>query len=108
MLNLKKTSVFSEPPSEEEVAGMDEETDDIEIVSRPDGYYWVAPDGRQEIGPFESRELALSDMELAEGESPEPGESLQEAEDEIGISDWIDPDTGGPSESQSGPRLYSE
>ena len=23
-----------------------------------------------------------------------PGESLQEAEDEIGISDWIDPETG--------------
>jgi len=26
----------------------------------------------------------------------EPGETVEEAEDEIGISDWIDPDTGDP------------
>ena len=33
----------------------------------------------------------------------EPGESLAEAEDEIGISGWIDPDTGQPAE-ESIPR----
>ena len=33
----------------------------------------------------------------------EPGETLAEAEDEIGISDWIDPDTGEPAE-ESIPR----
>jgi hypothetical protein len=26
----------------------------------------------------------------------EPGETVEEAEDELGISDWIDPDTGDP------------
>ena len=28
----------------------------------------------------------------------EPGESLEEAEAEIGIADWLDPDTGQPAE----------
>ena len=27
------------------------------------------------------------------------GETLEEAEDEIGISDWIDPETGQPGEA---------
>lgn len=75
------------------------------IISRPDGYYWQAPDGRQEFGPFETKELALTDMYAADEEAPEPGESLQEAEDEIGIADWIDPDTGEPAEGQSRPRI---
>ena len=37
----------------------------------------------------------------------EPGETLQEAEDELGISDWIDPDTGEPAED-SAPHLKDE
>ena len=28
----------------------------------------------------------------------EPGESVAEAESEMGMSDWIDPDTGQPAE----------
>ncbi|HXF67136.1 MAG TPA: hypothetical protein VNK67_10635 [Burkholderiales bacterium] len=35
---------------------------------------------------------------------PGPGEALREAEDEIGIADWIDPQTGEPAEEQV-PRL---
>lgn len=75
------------------------------IILRPDGYYWQSPDGRQEFGPFETKELALTDMYAADEEAPEPGESLREAEDEIGIADWIDPDTGEPAEGQSRPRI---
>ena len=33
-------------------------------------------------------------MQSSEEAAIEPGESLAEAEDEIGISDWVDPDTG--------------
>jgi hypothetical protein len=36
---------------------------------------------------------------IDDDEAQEPGESLQEAEAEIGISDWIDPDTGEPAEA---------
>ena len=34
----------------------------------------------------------------ADGEFDPEAETLQEAESELGISDWIDPDTGGPAE----------
>jgi len=37
-------------------------------------------------------------MASTEVEAPEPGETLQEAEAEIGMSDWIDPETGEPAE----------
>jgi hypothetical protein len=83
---------------------MDDALDD-QIMLRPDGYYWLAPDGKQEIGPFDSYELAAADMGSADELAQEPGETLQEAEDEIGISDWIDPDTGEPAEGQSHPRF---
>jgi len=89
----------------------DEATDEVEIghvMSRPDGYHWQTPDGKQEFGPFNSMEDAIADMQLAAGESVEPGETLQEAEDEIGIADWIDQDTGGPAEGLSSPRLHDE
>lgn len=79
-----------------------------QIMVRPDGYYWQALDGKQEFGPFESLELALADMEAADEQTPVPGETLEEAEDEIGISDWIDPETGEPAEGQSPPRLDEE
>ena len=79
-----------------------------QILKRPDGYYWVAPDGKQEVGPFASYDDALADMQASDAEAPEPGESLQEAESELGISDWIDPETGEPAEGLSPPHLDEE
>jgi hypothetical protein len=64
------------------------------IVHHPDGYYWTAPDGRKQFGPFTSYEDAFADMH-----------SLREAEAEIGIADWIDPDTGEPAEGMGHPHL---
>ena len=79
------------------------------VVRRPDGYYWQSPDGSQESGPYASMEAALAEMEsLADEDGAEPGESLEEAEDELGIADWIDPDTGEPAEGWSTPRLHDE
>jgi hypothetical protein len=37
-----------------------------------------------------------------------PDESLEEAESEIGINEWIDPETGEPAEGQSPPHLQDE
>lgn len=74
------------------------------IVERPDGFYWRSEDGRGEYGPFETLVEALADMQSPDEDGGyEPGESLAEAEDEIGISEWIDPDTGQPAE-ESIPR----
>jgi hypothetical protein len=84
------------------------EVDMGSVMLRPDGYHWQAPDGKQEFGPFDTLEQALADMGAVDEDTSEPGETLQEAEDEIGMSDWIDPDTGEPAEGQSMPRLHDE
>lgn len=68
--------------------------DAARVVERPDGFYWQSLDGGREYGPFATLREAVQDMELAGEESIEEGESLAEAEAEIGISGWIDPDTG--------------
>jgi hypothetical protein len=47
-------------------------------------------------------------MSVSDELAPEPGETLQEAEDEIGIADWIDPETGAPAQGQSPPRFEAE
>ena len=74
------------------------EDDRARIVERPDGYYWQSEDRQSEYGPFSSLMDAVADMQSAEETDYEPGESLEEAEDEIGIARWIDPDTGQPAE----------
>ncbi len=79
-----------------------------EIVERPDGYHWIAPDGRQEFGPFETLELAQAYRDEYDEGAPEPGETVQEVEAEIGMSDWIDPETGEPAEGPCPPHLDDE
>jgi hypothetical protein len=73
------------------------------IIERPDGFYWESKygDGR---GPFATIAEAEADMLSGGEEEFEPSETLQEAESELGISDWIDPDSGVPAED-SIPRL---
>jgi len=71
--------------------------DRTRIIERPDGVYWQSKDGGREYGPFATLLEAVQDMEAGESTS-EPGETLEEAESEIGISDYIDPDTGVPAE----------
>ena len=71
------------------------------LIERPDGFYWQACDGKRIYGPFETLLEAMQDMAPVEGdEDAEPGESLEEAEAEIGIADWINPDTGMPAEEE--------
>ena len=79
-----------------------------EIVERPDGYHWIAPDGRQEFGPFETLELAQAYRDEYDEGAPEPAETVQEVEAEIGMSDWIDPETGEPAEGPCPPHLDDE
>ena len=43
-------------------------------------------------------------MNAAGDESIEPGETLQEAEQELGLADWVDADTGELAE-QNGTRI---
>lgn len=74
------------------------------VIERPDGFYWEKAKGEMR-GPYATLAEAEADM-LADGAGDElgEGESLQEAESELGISEWIDPDTGGPAEDHI-PRI---
>ena len=67
------------------------------VIERPDGFYWQRKESGEEFGPFETLAEAVDDMEFANSDIEE-GESLEEAESEIGIADWIDPETGAPAE----------
>ena len=75
------------------------------ITHHPDGYYWTTQDGKQQFGPFASHAEAFADMHNGDPDDVEPGETLQEAEAELGLSEWIDPDTGELAEGMGHPRL---
>jgi hypothetical protein len=73
------------------------------VIERPDGFYWEKHG--EAHGPYATLAEAEADR-LADGAAEEADgtESLQEAESELGISEWIDPDTGGPAEDNV-PRI---
>lgn len=105
MKSLKATLNTPPEPGFDEASLADSTLpDDGSVVRHPDGYYWLAPDGHQEFGPFATLQEALDDMNAAGDDSIEPGETLQEAEQELGLADWVDADTGELAE-QTGPRL---
>lgn len=88
-----------EQPREEEQA---EALPRGRVLERPDGFYWES-EGELN-GPFAS--LAEAEADMISGGAPDVNDpdALQETESELGISEWIDPDTGGPAED-SVPRI---
>ncbi|PTR15232.1 MULTISPECIES: hypothetical protein [unclassified Nitrosospira] len=73
--------------------------DTTRIIERPDGFYWLDETESEKVfGPFPTLLEAVQDMEYNAESDYEPGETLEQAENEIGISDWIDPETGQPGE----------
>lgn len=83
------------------------EVDQAQVIERPDGFYWQDKLTEKEYGPFTSLLEAVQDMQGQGDNGYEEGESLEDAEEEIGMSTWIDPDTGEPAEGVS-PRLSDE
>jgi hypothetical protein len=78
--------------------------DTARVIERPDGFYWQDKESGEEFGPFPTLLEAMQDMEFnAEGDI-EVGETAEEAEEEVGVADWIDPETGLPAE-ESVPRI---
>ena len=75
------------------------------VIERPDGFYWESKKKAQTFGPFTT--LAEAEADMLSGGAPAEdleAEGLQEAESELGINEWIDPDTGGPAEDNV-PRI---
>ena len=77
-------------------------SEDIEprILLRPDGYYWLAADNGREGGPFATADDAMADARAGDETEIEPDKALGEAEDSLGVANWIDPETGDPGEEQ--------
>ena len=80
------------------------ELDRARIVERPDGFYWQSRETGKEFGPFPTLLEATEDMEYSADSDYEPGETVEQAEAEIGISEWVDPDTGELAEELT-PRI---
>jgi hypothetical protein len=74
------------------------------IFERPDGFYWEDIESGETYGPFPTLLDAENDRRYTPDGPVEPGESVQEAESEIGIAEWIDPETGEPAE-ENVPRI---
>ncbi|MGD9788456.1 MAG: hypothetical protein AB7U30_10955 [Sulfuricellaceae bacterium] len=72
--------------------------DEARVIERPDGFFWQDKVTGETYGPFTTLLEAVQDMQYNEETDYEPGETLEEAEAELGIADWIDPDTGLPGE----------
>lgn len=80
------------------------ESDWARVIERPDGFYWQSRVGGKEFGPFATLAEAAEDMHYGVDSSYEPGESVEQAEAEIGVADWVDPETGELAENQT-PRI---
>jgi hypothetical protein len=71
---------------------------DGHIIERPDGFYWQDKHNGNEYGPFATLREAEEDMAFGSESAGEDALTLDSAEEDIGIADWIDPDTGEPAE----------
>ncbi len=68
--------------------------DETRVIERPDGFFWQDKVTDRFFGPFATLNEAVQDMQYNPESDYEPGETLKEVEDELGISDWVDPETG--------------
>lgn len=64
------------------------------IIERPDGFFWRDEENGEEFGPFSTLLEAVQDMEYNAESGNEPGETVEEAERELGLAEWVDADTG--------------
>jgi len=103
----KRDAKVSRTPRQDEPARVESAPVQGHVIERPDGFYWEAKKGEPH-GPFPTLAEAEADM-LSDGVGDEEvveeaADGLQEAESELGINEWIDPDTGGPAEDNV-PRI---
>ena len=89
------------PHAPQIVPGTAAELEDVRVIERPDGF-WVQPiAGGHESGPFATLVEAIESYRAAsEEEEFESEESLAEMEAQVGVADWIDPDTSAPAEDR--------
>ncbi len=75
------------------------------IVEGEDGFFWRDSETDALVGPFPTRAAAVADRDSPGPAGDDPDDlaaladvdAVHEAEAEIGIEDFIDPDTGEPT-----------
>jgi len=71
------------------------EYDETRVIERPDGFYWQSLDGGREHGPFPTLIDAVTDMQAIDEEREgDELEAQRDAEDVLGVPEWVDPETG--------------
>jgi len=80
------------------------EFDNARIIERPDGFYWQSTETGEESGPFKTMGDAVEDMEVNADSEFDAPDTLEEAEADLGVEGYIDPETG-ELEDPSLPRL---
>jgi acyl-CoA synthetase (AMP-forming)/AMP-acid ligase II len=70
------------------------------VVARPDGYYWVADDGEQEFGPYETAAQAIAAASESIEVRAEEEQAVLDAEAEIGVAERQDRDIVEVDEQQ--------
>jgi hypothetical protein len=64
------------------------------IIERPDGFFWLDPECDKLFGPFDTLAQAVEDMEYNAESNYETDETVEEAERELGLANWVDTETG--------------
>jgi len=81
--------------------------DRARVIERPDGFYWQDKLTDELYGSFPTLIEVMQDILDHADTGYEEGETLAEAEAEIGISEEVDPVTGQPAEGWQ-PHLSDE
>jgi hypothetical protein len=75
-----------------------ERDDDGTLLNLPDGWYWLAPDGHQQFGPFDTAELARADQARGSVETVEDDSEVRDVERVAGIAESADVETGNSAD----------
>ena len=73
------------------------EFDQTRLIERPDGFYWQSKRDGREYGPFRTLLGSRTGHAAQRRIHSRARGDNEEAKAEVGIADWIDPDTGEPS-----------
>jgi len=74
------------------------ELEGYRVIERPDGFWVQRAAGGRESGPYATLVEAIEDQRTEDEEALESDDTLAEVEAQIGVADWIDPETSAPAE----------
>ncbi len=95
---MKRTATRQSTRPPEAPPGTAAEFEDFRVLELPTGFWVQALTGGEKSGPYRSLVEAIEAQRDGEPEDAGGDDALAEVEAELGLSDWIDPDTSAPAE----------